>query len=169
VTRFCIVIFATASLTVGCNKPKAISASLWREYTSPEGRFSVLLPGEPTPSEVAGGFKGVKATIPEPLINFVVYYSDSPTKPNPQKYFDNFKNEIMPKEFARAKLVREADIQINGNPGHEFILLMTDTNGFLFRRIYFVGNRLYILSVAGSGWKDQTPDSQKFFDSFKVN
>jgi hypothetical protein len=148
----------------------------WREFTSAEGRYRVLLPGTPRhqtqnqPTMVGnilmhldvvernGGRSG-----------FCVLYADFPfdrLDPVQEKQVLDF--GVMGGAMgAKGKLVSSRDVTLGAHRGKEMEIDVPG-KGKMIGRIYLVRNRLYILLAAGPGLSAASPDVTKFWGSFQL-
>ncbi|MBI3824319.1 MAG: hypothetical protein HY289_16755 [Planctomycetes bacterium] len=150
-----------------------------KPFTSPEGRFSVMMPSEPTKKEqqvkTATGELKVTLWIAEGKADsyFVVSYSDFPAKGfkkgDEDKRLDQACKGAV--DSARGKLRgEEKAIKLDGkHPGRE-IAIEKDGEIIARMRVYLVDQRLYQVMVLGNGpffaTKDQ--DVGAFLDSFRL-
>lgn len=139
----------------------------WKAFESPEGRFSVLMPGEPNrlPSEQGEVSYGVEL---ETGGGFTVMYSDlTPTKPE----------EIAPKlEKARQDVVGKQKVlhddtqaKAGDHPARDFAFV--DDEGLAhYWRLTIVGDRLYQVMVVTDqkNFEAAKADRERFLTSFKV-
>ncbi len=157
-------------------QPANNTKSVWQQFTSPQGKFAVLMPGKP---------KQVKQTNQTPLgviktqgffvekygnkVAYLVAYSDFPVNLSPNNY-----NQIL--DWAgkgilgvvQGKLISQRSLKLQGFPGKELTYLAT--NGIFQHRMYLVNRRLYQVVVATS--KEQQKYLAKsnvgFLNSFRL-
>jgi len=144
---------------------------VWSEFSSPQGRFSILMPGTPHKERQ-------KAETPlgpiEVEIFLVPFFNDSYGVS-----YNDYPDAITRKEFAdqvldgarngtaksmKGHVVSETKITLDGHPGRDY-LLGTPTGGYR-SRIYLIGQRLYQLAVRGPS--TSSADAHKFFESFRI-
>ena len=150
--------------------------SEWVKFTSPEGRFSVMLRHEPKfelitdpeDKEVANS----RYTDIETGYGFICEYFDvATTGTDLELFLDTTRDGIV--KGAGATMVGEKKISLDGYPGRELELTLKIPNGTEMSaqtRIYIVGKRLYSLSYIHAKDLDDTVNSEnaaKFFSSFK--
>lgn len=161
---------------VYAQQPANGSKSVWQQFTSPQGKFMVLMPGKPKP---------VKQSYPTPLgvinsqgflvenygkkVAYLVAYSDFPINLK-----SNNSNQIL--DWAgkgilggvNGKLVSQRSFKLQGFPGRELTYLAT--GGIFKHRMYLVNRRLYQVVVATS--KEQQKYLAKsnvgFLNSFRL-
>lgn len=184
------VLLVLISATVGFSSPhythtfvnttdvyQAQTEAEWVKFTSPEGRFAVLLPHEPK-------LEKTSATEANPITNyrysalasgygFICEYFDAPsTGEDAQKFLDNTRDGIV--SGASATLVGEQKISLNRYPGRELTLAFTAKENAEITartRIYLVGKRLYSLTflhVKSMEAVRAANFGKKFFSSFEL-
>jgi hypothetical protein len=170
VLLFCV--FSLASLA-------SAQSTEWINFSSPEGRFSVLLPAQPTfesnPGEIEGKDAKTGATLPGKvrftsnlymsrgsgeayLVGWADYEAGFKfdTQGEIAANRDNFVNGI------KAQLVSQRKITLGGNPGLEFTAKKDAMN--IQARVYIFGRRPYILVAMSAD--PAVPNADKFFTSF---
>jgi hypothetical protein len=143
----------------------------WKEYSSTEGGFSVLLPANPEQKEQADA-KIVSATKirevsagPAGAPHFSVQFYDLADRPiNDYLYFSWLKNHLLEKG---GKLARENEVSLVPYQCKEFVVDLPNDQ-ILVRRIYLAELRVFLLTAEYPKAVPPTPDAQKFFDSFKI-
>jgi hypothetical protein len=148
----------------------------WKEFSSEEGRFSILIPRIPiqttetSETNVGEIDQHVFTTIHE-SITYVVSYSKYPqdlTTGNPQAVLTELRNSAI--TGFDGQLVSERSISLNGHPGRELeIKVSDDTSTIIARvRIFLVRNRLYYLYTITPEDLSPSPNIDKFMDSFRL-
>lgn len=144
----------------------------WQEFRSPEGGFSVLLPGEPklavNPPD-ANGHAEHRYSIEQGDSAFIVAYDDyAPGHVNPASA-----SAVLPKaqdallKAMGGTLRSEGPVTLDGLPGRQVTFATADHNiGRV--RIYIGQNRLYQLWYLGPAGQESRPAVDRFFDSFKI-
>jgi hypothetical protein len=146
----------------------------WKEFTSPEGRFRVLLPGKPEVQKLAVN----TALGPQDLHmhraagsphSFVVIYTDNPEAAlkdrGGNQFLDDVRDGFM--KSIRGKLVAEKKATVDSNPGRE-MLIEVPGGVNVVSRLCLVKNRMYQLVAIGPKEKSAAPEITRFFDSFKL-
>jgi hypothetical protein len=146
----------------------------WKEFTSKEGHFKVLMPGKPEHNNldsVSDFGKGI-LHMNSAQANGTMYagnYSDFPEgikKVPIKQVFDSSRDGAVGN--LDGKLVSEKDIELNKHPGRE-ILIAVAGGVRLFRvRVYLVDRRLYQVVVFGPKEAANSKEADKFLDSFKL-
>ncbi len=97
-------------------------------------------------------------------------FSDFPAGTIPpgqvQKGFDGAANRIISKNPG-SRITNQRDLPLGTNPGREMAFDLAAKGGMRMR-MYLVGNRLYGLTVTGQGQVAQSPDADRFLNSFKL-
>lgn len=162
---------------------------VWKEFSSPEGGFSVSLPGTPRAQtqevDSPPGTVSFRSYVLQTGTGvYDVSYSDLPIySEDPahiRKGLDANRKALLKREGL--KLLSEKEITFDGRPAREWLLLRGDE--VVRRRLILVKERLYTLSLTtplgvafetgrpGAGPDDRTDfyeeTSKKFFDSFRV-
>jgi hypothetical protein len=151
--------------------------SEWREFSSRQGGFSVLMPGTPQETTEAKEFpivgKGVIHLFV--LANesgvYVAGYLEIPgLAQQSQAFCDSFGKGFLKSigegtaKGAGGKVVKDTDISFGKDPGKE--ILIEVPAGLATARAYFIKRRGYQLLAAPSG--NDVGNVKKFLDSFKV-
>jgi hypothetical protein len=140
----------------------------WSEFSSPQGRFAVLMPGAPQEETETNqdGSTDHSFSLTSDDSAFLIHYSDIPemeklSQAEVAKLLDNAPNDFT--QGANAKLLRTKTVTIDGHPGKEFeFTLKEGINGK--GRVYLVKERLYIVV----GMTTQPDNVQRFLDSFRL-
>ena len=147
----------------------------WKEFSSPEGRFSVLLPGTPTKTtQKVNSDLGVITlylfTFNQENISYNVTCSDYPESIFKIKSIDKFLDDYRDGAVAgvRGKLVSETKISLGTYPGREVIIEVNDGRILACIRFYMVKTRLYQVSVATQKENPQLTNVTRFLESFKL-
>jgi hypothetical protein len=149
----------------------------WIKFTSPEGRFSVLLQQEPKFEPVSatdsGEVTNYRYSDLESGYGFICEYFDvASTSADSQGFLDVTRDGII--RGAGATKVSEEKISLNSYPGRELGLAFTVNNGTEITartRIYLVGNRVYSLTFLHLKSMDASLAAdigKKFFSSFEL-
>ena len=160
--------------------PNIKDSPAWQEFSPPSGQFVILMPEPPISYPVQlDSQRGIVAHIyglDTQLESYAVSYiefSEPLDKTQPSKVI---LDGIRDKELTKigGKLLEEEDISIEGHPGRELTIEVTD--GFWVDRIYLVGKRLYTVSAfttkaipeAREITESQKITIIKYLDSFKL-
>jgi hypothetical protein len=124
----------------------------WRVFTAPDGRFTVLMPGQPERnSETQKTYMGeinlemFVAQPPKQEVAYMVVYNDFPYSygqmTNPQTILDNARDMAL--KTTKSRLINQRHIRSsNGHPGKE--ITYVNAGGKITRsRMYVAEGRLY--------------------------
>ena len=147
----------------------------WIRYDSKEGRYSVLLPSQPTvnsqeaTSASGNKFTQCKATVTGANVAYMIGYFDysPPTTFTLAKGRDGMVNAV------KGTLVSERSISLVGVPGLEIHVAAKDEAGsefVIFARFYDIDHRVYVVQFITTKAGEATADmkANKYFDSFQV-
>lgn len=141
----------------------------WITFTSPDGSFSIGLPGQPTASSqtatTAAGpieIRLFEFALADQTTAFVVSYNDYPAGAlgEPQGTLDGAVQGAITN--SKATLVQSHAIDLGGVPGRDYTA--TVQGGSLHGHIYLKGQRLYQVLIAGS----DLPNEDAFLGSFAI-
>lgn len=137
----------------------------WKPFTAPDGRFTVLMPGEPERnSETQKTYMGeinlemFVAQPPKQAVAYMVVYNDFPYSygqmTNPQTILDNARDIAL--KTTKSKLISQRNIlSSNGHPGKEITYI--NTSGKITRsRMYVAEGRLYQVMAITSKKQQQS-------------
>jgi hypothetical protein len=134
-----------------------IQAGGWKNFRSPEGRFTIMLPQEPVKSsekDVDGDVTYTYKVESGENVYAVSHVDIANLKQISQSDVQKIL-QTMPAEIVKAmdsKLVKNKPIALRTNPGQEFDFVMT-VEGKQFEgqgRIYAIGTRIYTLLYIGN-------------------
>jgi hypothetical protein len=159
---------------------KEFNSASWKEYSSAEGRFSILFPGTPKEEvqsvDIQGGQFKIHILNLKALSEYGVIYADYPIPVGDSNVAKQVLDSGAKGAVAevRSELLSMTDISIDGLPGR--LLREKLPNGNILKvKMYLVGKRLYQIAVTMPG-VDTTSDmgksyeqfADKFLDSFKL-
>ena len=143
------------------------SAAKWQEFSSEEGRFSVLMPGVPA----------VKTqNLRDTQVAMHMFTADHASSSFMASYFDSGQSAVPADSLldrardgsiqnTQGHLISEEKITVDGYPGRAFKSVARGNN-FVSSRIYLVEGRLYMLMVVHP--ENESSDAPKFLQSFKL-
>ncbi|NJO84566.1 MAG: hypothetical protein HC828_18535, partial [Blastochloris sp.] len=149
----------------------------WQEVTSEEGNFSALMPGDPEemsetiPTDI-GDVEANFVQVATEEAAYQVVYSDYPEEmianADIDEIFAGAINGAL--ENIDGELVSEEVIDIDGNPGREFVAeAALEGISITYQGRYFlVENRLYQVFVVGDASSMAEEDITLFIDSFML-
>jgi hypothetical protein len=157
---FGLVVGLGCLLSAGCVKPVE-----WKEYTSAEGRFSVLLPGTPKEGTRAQAGLTVKSYGVEVKNGaYAALYTDLP----PGTPFDCSAAIRAMADNSQGQVLSETDFDLGGSKGKAFEVEVGRPRGHAAGRMVVVDGRLYQLIVMGADLRASDPDVQTFLGSFRL-
>jgi len=167
-----VVFFITMALVtlVGCQQ------GTWKEFSSTEGAFLVLMPGTPTmdkqtASTAVGPIDSFTFTLEETDGIYTVSYADYPEDIVRQNEPDDMLDSVRTGAIGSiegSRLLNESSILFGEYPGRDLEIEAPDGKSTLHIRAILVDNRLYSLMVVSIGKQPSTSDIQKFFESFTL-
>ncbi len=170
-----IASFLVASLALA-GVAAAQSDAAWKEFSSPEGRFSVLLPGTPQQQSqtqpIAGGSIATNLYIVNVGTGFYgVTVGDYPKEIIAKKAADVHLNDTRDGLLRQVKgeLLSEQPISSQGFPGREIKISASrgGKNLVAYDRMFLVDDRLFQALVVVETKDDNSRDIRKFLDSFR--
>ena len=158
-------------------QPGLSNPQQWKEFTSAEGAFSILMPG--TPERSLDAIEGVGGMPPNKVVTFTskeggfTYWIDYIEYPGGlhgpiDSLLDAGRDGAL--EATAGTLLKETCICAQGYPGREYVVRLP--SGMLITRSFLVRTRLYSMGVVVPEERSPTKEllgrSQRFFDSFKL-
>jgi hypothetical protein len=147
----------------------------WKEFSSGEGTFSILMPGTPTEktqkvNTQAGAIDMHLFTLVQKGVAYLAIYNDYPEvfvqARNADKMLDGARDGAV--SSIQGKLLSELIISLDKYPGREIRIEAPDGKHTIQTRIYLVKNRLYQVGVVTPKEGSFSEDVTKFLDSFKL-
>lgn len=149
--------------------------TIWQEFSSPDGKFSVLMPNAPERNKLlTPTSKGVLETVSfngrDARGNqFSVSYTDVKIgdKPAPlDKLFDKTRDALL-QSFEGRRLVKESPASLDGHEGRTITIKKAEDE-FVTYQFFLINQRFYQLTVETKGLQEDARDSQSFLNSFKL-
>lgn len=143
---------------------------MWKEFSSHEGQFSLLMPGIPVEgldmiNTPAGAVTGYTFSVEQEEFRYVVGYADYPKNLSQENYSDHILNSI--RQGMKGTLLNERTLSLDTYPGRQLIAESSD--GYITQlRVFLVGNRLYRLAMITKMERASSKKIQEFFDSFQL-
>ena len=161
---FGLLICFTAA-TAHAQQPQAAQ---WPRFSSPEGRFSILLPGRPlredqTKETPVGRVEMHIFTSRTEGGIYVVAYADYAFG-DAKRELDANRDSFL--KGMKATLLSESDINIKGHPGREVNAWREQLT--IRTRMYLVGRRYYQMFVIVPTAQAVREDTERFFNSFEL-
>ncbi|HTL90033.1 MAG TPA: hypothetical protein VL134_11580 [Leptolyngbya sp.] len=131
---------------IGLNRAIA-QESIWKRFTSQQGRFSIVLPGTPKERK-EGGLTLFELIRDDESVRYSVGFLDLPVAPGADKKIQNEVYEGVRRGAAKdqGELLSYRTIQLNGFPGREMNFKLPDDMVAKWR-VYIVNKRAYFVSV----------------------
>lgn len=164
------VVYGAIHLIRGGDKLQAFES-----YRSEEGRFTVLLPGEPTRSTQtlntpAGKIDLVMFQAGSKKSGFVVGYCDYPQEvideSEPAKMLDGARDGAV--KNVGGELIDETELDFHGYAGRE-VEIEVPGKATIRTRLILIDNRLYQIMVVSASAEILEEKGTEFFDSFSVD
>jgi hypothetical protein len=144
----------------------------WPKFKSTEENFTVSMPSEPKQERTSGRgpfgsghhiysleSNGISYTVSNSL------FESPPTQPKDVKRIFDFARDLV-LTVTNGKLLSDKDIYLESFPGRE---VRIEKNKRIWTlRAYIVKGWMYQLMTTEPKAKEQSPDTTKFFDSFKL-
>jgi hypothetical protein len=147
----------------------------WTQVTWTEGKCRFSMPGTPTDkTRGAGGGTLHTKELDQGEKGYFVGYIDLPPDPPPDAKLKEEALNLFRDGMSRSPnitgLQSEKRITIGEHPGRELLYNMKvgGQTGKMKIRLYVVGNRMYQVAAAGTGTIAESPESQRFLDSFEL-
>jgi hypothetical protein len=145
----------------------------WREFTWPQGRFSVLLPGRPAHGwrEVALAGRAVRMDMVSVQIKglaFGVAYADLPADADPMRVINESRDALI--RNISGRITTEHAVEIDGARGIEFEAegATQEARMRLAARILVGAGRFYQIVFVGREERAAAVDTALFLGSFKL-
>jgi hypothetical protein len=151
-----------------------IDAGAWKEFSPPGGRFRIEMPGKPEfknlPAVAGVPLRMWMVELKSPNSAFAVEYGDIPPGqlnliPVEQRFMGA--RQGMLANTPNSEVVSEKALTLKGHPGREFVLRIRG-HGQMIVHTYLVGNRFFVLLAGGDRFGPNSPDVQKFLNSFQL-
>lgn len=171
-------VVATTAASVATTAPASANSLEFKELVSKEGGFSILLPGTPQQDKQNAGDDAnpmylyyYSAKVSQNLLYFASFidYSDEIVKNRqPEDILKNVQNGSVSRADTN-KLVSEKTLTVAGLPAREYEYSDANQISYL-TRAFLSGKRLYQIGVVyAAGFKPNSSDVDKFFNSLKLS
>jgi hypothetical protein len=157
-------------------KDKEKGTAAWKEFTSKEGGFVVLMPGVPVEDKKALRLPSGPADLNLYVVErkkeetaYIVAYCELPETVLKNGTDENRLDYAQKRAVAstKGKLAGEKKIKLGTYPGRE-LRFEVEGKGEVRQRIYAAREKVYQLMVAGPKEMTDSKDADKFFQSFKL-
>lgn len=158
-------LFTCALLSLALTGSVSAQSNEWKEHISDKGKFSVLLPGDPTTGyRVSDPNSGIEVVYEKSAKAWRVYYFDLPAIPSDA---DAVKKVLERRRMPVVERGSEKSRTMNGYPMLEFKSPKFDGAKIWIVRIVLVKQRVYELWVFTQAKHAASEDVTRFFNSFK--
>ncbi|HEY8224803.1 MAG TPA: hypothetical protein VIG25_05955 [Pyrinomonadaceae bacterium] len=144
----------------------------WVRFTSPEGRFTVLMPETPTDKQSVeqsehGPFTTHLFIVRDTQSVYLIGWVDYDPNFNFNRSLELEANRDNFVKGVSATLLTTKTLEIDGYPALEFTC---ETPDRIFKsRVYMVGRRPYQIVIGSPKGQDDSISLNRFFGSFKIN
>lgn len=159
---------------IACTAAAATPGTVWKEYSSADGGFAVLLPGEPeigteTTTTDLGPVEIHSVKCVTDSLFCVVKYYDAPaiTDASREKFLDDNCAGFVRGANLLQKGERKA-LALGGHPGREVVGESQDGRAQLTARYYAVGTRVYLVMVGSSVDDAESAEIAGYLASFRL-
>lgn len=160
----CIVLSA-------CVASVSAQSSDWKEYVYPDDGFAMSSPSEPklTKSMVPlkiGGEAEMHQYVVDPGVGYA-FVADVAYAPSGDVYSLTAARDGMV-SAVKGQIVSEMPISLGNYPGLQVEIEVNAQHAHARARLYVVGKRLYELISVAEGDRPISPDTTRFFESFRL-
>jgi len=158
------------------SRAHTFKSSDWKVFTSPEGQFSVDLPGSPRPNTLVKDVSGVKISLYQFGVEsigqngFLAQYNEIPEiilgQPNLAEGLLTGSRNGLVNQIKGGRLVSEKSLYLNKFPGKEMVAENDEQT--VRARVFVIEPRIYMMIVAAPKGQAFTSDANRFIDSFKL-
>ena len=140
--------------------------AVWTDFRPPGQEYGVQMPAPvrqadtPVPDWPLSAYSFVEPHVGAPDVFVVAHGTPDPARP------DAWFAAVKAAAAARGDVLAEREIA--APPGREFEIALGDGVTNRIVRAYQTGDRVYYLAAEGPFWRPDTPDVQKFLDSFEI-
>lgn len=159
-----------------------IAQSVWRRFNSPQGDYTLLMPGEPIATTASTTINNLPVDIEgfvvqryDDTVQYLVTRIDVPATLNtegidPNQFLAAMQNQIL--QQTNGQVLQERIVTLGNFPGRELKLQTTtgDRTYIITNRLYWVDRKLYQISVTVPQNLEPSlaGSSVGFLDSFKL-
>lgn len=154
--------------------PDASQPRTWKEFTSAEGKFSALMPDEPTTSYIVTRTpKGAVQTYTVSAtdegnsysVSWTEYKQESVEHKATDKTFDRLRDALVGGKSG--KVLSDAPISLEGHLARA-VTFTTDDGHVVMARLYFIKNRFYQVMAERKEGTTDPEAAERFLNSFRV-
>jgi hypothetical protein len=147
-----------------------LTAQEWVDFSSAEGRFSIVMPGKVTEGKIDLHTDNLTATAHSftalsPSIDVMCGFFDFPSIPDSvDRVFDETRNGSI--RNVHGSLLTEGKLTLDGAPGRRFRSTGIG-KAFVDEEMYLADRRLYLITIT-TATKKPDKNINKIFDSFRI-
>ena len=174
------VLLLTACASPATPAPTPTPPPTWQEFRSEDGRYRVMLPGQPITGPAPLLVLGNGIDLQGPLTKyqgmlFFVAQADAPAEvlaaDDPDVFHKTWLDAAL--TVFKGHLISTTPLELNGHIGQDYLMevpdgLKTPGGGVLRVREYLVNDRIYVAAHFGSKHDSIVSDVHKFLDSFEL-
>jgi hypothetical protein len=143
----------------------------WPEFTSKEGRFSVLMPDKPTEHiDDESGIAYHRFMVDQQDSSYSISYADLPpiiASMDPDEFMNTANLLVI--QALDGKLLEAKSISLQGFPGKEMKVEVPSGPGYAWVRVYLVKSKQYnLLFLTEQDHTTLPPEAEYFFTSLKI-
>jgi len=152
----------------------------WQSYTNDDGGYRVEVP-DSVRADTVPAYNQEGSTEPihmqiahiEGNVSYAIAWADNPpitriSRTSPESTLDMARDGAM--DRTHTKLITESKLMIQGFPARDFQASTQPGSAFLYARLVYAGQRLYMLTVIYPNAETlHEQDTIRFFNSFKIN
>jgi hypothetical protein len=165
--KFSSRLFSTLLLSGLC-LPAIAAPSVWKVFSSEDGGFSLLMPGEPSENK-SEDVTSFSITRDREAVTYTISYTDFPIDPKTEKngIDEAFKGVRDGITEEGGKILTQKPVTQKDIPGQELRVQMP--NGVLTRvRSYVAGKRLYLVMASTKNETSLLKSLEGFLNSFRI-
>ena len=160
-------IFVTFLIFVAMISCTPQEAKKWTRFSSPEGRFTVLMPGQPSLATSSDKSEHSYSVRTKGADYYIEYYDNSGNpKLSAEQMMDIPRTAVMTGQ--NVKMLSDRRIDFNGYPGRELKFGVYGGEMIHWVRVYVVGDRTYTMMIVAPASMEASAEAEKFFSSFEL-
>jgi len=149
----------------------------WKPYSSTEGRFKVLFPGEPketseTVDAVVGGVRFHKVAY-DSFISYSVVYFDGPTDLENSSHVEDILDTVRDSGLAQVEsedpqVVKESELLVDGHPGRLLHVVLKGDGVIRMKSVVF-GSRMFVVTVGTPKGQPNVPGTENGYEAIAMS
>jgi hypothetical protein len=155
--RKLLLLLGVIALLPGCGEAMG-------EFSPPDGKFSILMPGTPDPSiRSLQGYKHTSYVASSGDLTYSIGYADIPLE-GPYNLSRGVQGVAVTQE---GKVLSDKACSFAGGHGREFEVKSGKPKGYVSGRLIIINGRYFRIMVMGETARLSNPDVQTYLQSFK--